>query len=1124
MRNGLFVNLHVHSEYSQLDGLIKFQSYVRKAKEKGFRYAAITDHGAVDGAIKFQQVCEAEGIIPVIGCELYIIPDCNDPQNKEIKSKHILVFVKNQEGWTNLLKLLSYANLEGFYRKPRIDFPSLIKHHEGLIISTACVDSFLLLPGGEEFLTGLWKAKHEQDVYLEIMPHNTEQQKSINQLCFRLYDRYGIPFIATNDCHYLEKEDAKAHEVLLAIQRQAKWDDPKRWKFDPAYEIWLKDADEMMRAFKDQVCIPEPFYTAAMRNTLKIAEACADFRMEKKEMSLPFTGTSTSIEEEEDKLYELIVDGFSSRFNISLQDAKSKKEWDVYRDRLTHEFDVICSKGFVRYFLIVHDLVQWCKKNDIMVGPGRGSAGASAILYVLGVTNLDPIKYDLPFSRFINEERIDFPDIDLDFEDRKREQVKQYLARKYGKYNVAAISTFLTMKSRGVIRDVSRVFNVPLKDVDAFAKAIDVDIQEALKHPVGKVFKKTYPEIVELALKLENTIRGGGVHAAGLIISSEDLREGTRCNLVSKSKEIAVNWGMEECEHQGLMKLDVLGLNALTILNEARKLIRSNYNVDIIFESIPLNDKEVFKELSSGHTAGIFQFTTHPMTKLAMEMGIGSFQNMSDAVALVRPGPQQSGMTDEFIKRKHGARWKKKHPIYEEVTKNTYGLIVYQEDVMNVVHKVAGLSYPIADKIRKIIGKKREAKDFEQFKDTFIKGCIEQKTLSQVEAEEFWEGMQAHARYSFNMAHSCGYAMIGYWMAWLKCHYPQEFLCSSLTYGGDSNKSDLVKEARRLGWQVVPPKVGISKALEWTISEGKMYVPFVEIKGLGESGANDAAGQEPVKFAKKGFFRIKNVELKKVKGKIKSILDDIHAYEPDTPFSSEIQHYFDFDMTGDPSASYPKLFKLLEDNRKTGQIEQALVGDIELKLGREVRPFRLNRKLNDCHDCQLRGECDGPVHPSPSRNNIMLAGEAPGFEENKEGKGFIGRVAVDMLWPTMAKFKLTRDMFHISNVVKCFPSQTRTPTIEHIQACEKWLDEEIEWVKPFIILAFGNACVYKFKRQESGITKLSTTSPMEWNEKYGCWIFWSVHPSYALRRPQAKGEFEDAIRLFSEKLESIGGI
>ena len=870
MTNSEFCHLHLHNEYSYLDGMGTAKQYCKKAKSLGFAHLALTNHGNVDGAIQFQKTSEEEGIIPIIGCELYIVPN-EMVKEKGDKKGHITVLVKNQKGWKELNKILTYANLKGFYSKPRIGFDYLLSCDlSGLVILTACSHSFLHLQNGEGFLWNLSEQMPKDSLYIELMPHPGNEFKEHNKRLKEWKEKYGLKFVATNDCHYVEKEDWQTQEVLLAIQTHSKMNDLKRWKFD-IHGLHLRSAGEMISAFKAQDFFSEETYLQAMKNTMKIAELCQDFKIKKKEIVLP-------------RVYPEQVDEFNELRKWALKSLFEKFEGKLYGNlkykrylkRMNYELKIINEKGFFRYFLVVTKLVKWCRDNKIMVGPGRGSVGGSLVAYLLKITTIDPIKYKLLFSRFINKNRIDFPDIDLDFEDIKREKVKQYLQEQYGDENVFGISTFLTMKGRAVIRDVARAFDIPLKEVNEFTQTMPGGDEERglvslHANGQGSWFLEKYPEVVLHAQKLEGQIKSVGRHPAGVVVvpSKVSFEKGTsRGNLCLRNKTQVINWEMKDVDYVGLIKLDILGLNTLTILNAVKEQIP-----EIQFEKIVPNDKKIFRKISQGDTVGLFQFSTGLMTDTCKRLGIDCFGDMVASVALVRPGPMYSGMLDDYVQRKRGKNWKRKHPIYEEITKNTYGVLVYQEQIMQVISKMAGLPYSTSDEIRRVIGKKRDVREFEPFKKQFVEGCLKKKTFDKNEAQNFWDGLLEWSSYGFNLSHSVEYAMLAYWTAWTKEYYPKEFICACLNYGGETNKQAYIDEAIRIRLFVVPPKIEYSDAHKWKIKDDKIYAPFVEVKGIGEKTAEQCLIRKKKQL---GFFSLSENIIAKTK--IERTLNKIGAY------------------------------------------------------------------------------------------------------------------------------------------------------------------------------------------------------------------------------------------------------
>lgn len=562
-----YVSLHTHTEFSHLDGVGNSKEYIAKAKSLGMPAIAITNHGNVDGNLEWQKNCDKQGISPILGSEIYCVPDANI-KKKDDKRGHAVLLAKNLKGWQELCRLLTKANLDGFYKKPRVGFPELLSADlSGLIILTGCVGSFINLPGGLEVLLEL-QTKMPGRLFLEIMPHDFPDQYSFNKKLLDLHNKLKIPLVATNDCHYINEEDWETQEILLAIQRKAKWVDKDRFKFT-LKQLHLRSAREIQLAFRKH-CFTAKQIQKAMANTLVIADMCKNFRVPKQEISLPSPYKKGEHDGNDD---ETILDNLCWA-KIS-KDGLEKK----YQLQYKAEFQLIKKKKFAKYFLIFYDIIQYCKKEGIPVGPGRGSVSGSLMAFLLDITKIDPIKFHLSFARFISEDRIDWPDIDMDFAKKDREKVRDYIVNKYGANYTCGISTDMRLKSRAAIQAVARVFEVPEKDIGAFSKSIwQVGDEKALQSSIektkeGEWFAEKYPKVVKFALKLENQVRGNSQHAAALIVSDEDLSKGTKCVLVRKGKRIVCNWSMEWAEYCGLSKLDILGLTTLSVLDECARLV-----------------------------------------------------------------------------------------------------------------------------------------------------------------------------------------------------------------------------------------------------------------------------------------------------------------------------------------------------------------------------------------------------------------------------------------------------------------------------------------------------------------------------------------------------------------------
>jgi len=878
-----FCHLHLHNEYSVLDGVGTSKQYAALAKELGQTHLSLVNHGNIDGAIEHQKQCLEAGIKPIIGAEMYLVPDIS-VKTKGERRYHITLLVENQAGWRNLLQLLTIANIDGYYHRPRIDHKTLMEHIEGLVILSACSMSYLLLDVENWMVLDYINALGKERIFLEVMPHKIPEQVKINKLALSLSKQLGIQLVVTNDCHYPTAEATKHQEVLLAIQSKKKWDDTDRWKFN-CDGLFLRSEEQMLEAFQEQDCLSDEEIKRAIRRTMKVAKICENFRIEQQEVFLPSIKKFPTEEDELIFLENQIFKGLRRRLR-----GLSFEELTPYKERIEMEMKLIISKKFVRYFLIVWDLIQWCQQNNIMTGPGRGSVGGSLVAYLLFITDCDPLKYGTEFFRFVDESRADLPDIDMDFEDIRRGDVRKYLSDKYGEYNVSGLSNFLTMKGKGVLRDVSRVFDIPLQEVDFAAKAmVEADEGEEIAKSFKEIdeckrFGRKYPEVIEVAQSIEGQIRGHGQHAAGVCISEKDLREGHNCNLVTRAGTIVANWDMRNAEYCGLMKLDILGLSALTILNECRRMVKQNHGIDINYKKITFDDPKVFAEITEGNTVGAFQIGSNGLTNYCKELGVENFQMLYAVTALWRPGPMQSGMTELYSKRKRGkAKVEKIHPIFDKLTEETFGVIVYQEQVMKAVNQLAGISMATCNKIRKIIGKSLGNAAFDKYKEEFLQGCKNQGTVPEKKAIQIWDMMSKSGSYSFNLSHSVEYSMITYWDMWSKTYYPNEFLASCLTLGDKTKNIEYIREARRLGLKINLPKIGISDAVKWNCDKkGNLYAPFISINGVGETVAEKIAAAKLGEKQRKGFFSSTPSEkIPGVNKNVTAILTQINAFDPD---------------------------------------------------------------------------------------------------------------------------------------------------------------------------------------------------------------------------------------------------
>lgn len=1124
-----FTHLHVHHEYSTLDGLGTAEKYCKRAIELGQKAISITDHGNVDGAIKFCKVCSNYGVKPIVGMEAYIVPDLLKKEKGEQKF-HMNLLAMNNEGWQNLLRLCTIANMQGMYSRPRIDVETVVDYLDGVIVLTACSFGFLKADWGEDLLkTIMTRTPH---VFLEVMPLEDEYQADMNKKCQRLSKKLGLDMVATNDVHYVLKEQWKYHEVLLAVQNKSTWNNPNRFKF-PSASYYLKSANEMRESFLEQGILSLSEIDTAINNTQKVVDLI-DFTVERVPVSLPrrIQIKGYPQKDNQDKLFSIVMDGFDYRMETYPYIEEKKRE---YLDRIEMELSLIYDLKFETYFLLVYDMIQTCKQKGIMVGPGRGSAAGSLVCYCLGITNIDSILYDLNFSRFLNKDRIDLPDIDIDFDRSRLSEIRGILEAKYGRHNIASVTTFTRMKQRSVLKDVARVFEIPLAEVDKAAKAIppEITLEKAFEEiPECIDFKNKYSEyqIAEIAMELEGTIRGLGQHAAGLIVSSNDLRDGLNCYLAERGGETSVNWEKEDAEFMGLVKLDRLGLNYLTILNETRLLIweRTGYEMPMDFSNIPMDDAKVFAELAEGNTSGLFQISTWSGTNLCKDLRVKNFNDIVNIMALARPGTKDSGLTEEFIKRHNGKKWDRKHESYEQVTKGTLGIPIFQEQIMEIIYYVAGLSYETADKIRKIIAKKRDEKEFEKYKTQFVEGCIKMETLSKQEAEEFWESLLMWASYGFNKSHAVAYAMISYWTGWFKVNYPLEFIVALLTHGGDDNKQQYIDDAKKANLKILLPDINNSDKEKWVIYGDALLAPIMAVKGIGEVAA------ETIVKARKKTKPFESVEdigevcpARQVNSKVKGLLSMIEEAKKTKDYKS-ISHLFSYEIEADPMDRFMKVSKFTGKEANTFmQGIQLLKGNVEgLQLAKSTPKADLTG-LDACCYCNLSNDKRvTPIQPLQGQFNIFVIMEAPydekiAFESSWGDTIFYGNKSKGV--KGLSDYGFEKEDLHFTYLCKCWPRLAKKATESEMGTCANiWLSKEIKERKPYIMLAFGNSSMYYFKGESKGIVSFSGET--EWSDKFNCWINYCISPAQAFYSdaPDMIMKFNEGIANFVDKVSKLG--
>lgn len=853
-----FVHLHIHSEFSLLDGANRIKDLPVRAKELGMDSIAITDHGVMFGAIDFYKACKKEGVKPIIGCEVYVAPRSRTDKQPGIDNHyyHLILLAKNNEGYKNLSKLVSLSFVDGYYYKPRIDREILEKYHEGLICLSAClageVNQALLIGQNEKAeQVALWHKKvFGDDYYIEIQNNGIKEQVLANQKLVQLARKLDIPLVATNDAHYLKREDAYNHEVLLCIQTGKRMSDEDRMKFDTD-ELYVKSPEEMAEYFK---AFPD-----AIENTVKIAEQC-NVEFEFGHTILPNYDVPPEYPTHYDFLKELCDKGLKKRYGENLSEE--------IQQRAEYELSIIKKMGYVDYYLIVWDFIHYAKINGIPVGPGRGSGAGSILAYAIEITDIDPIKYGLLFERFLNPERISMPDFDVDFSDERRQEVIDYVARKYGHDHVSQIITFGTMAAKMVIRDVARVLDYPYAEADALAKMIPNEIHITIKKALeqNKELKDRYDtdeqtrKILDIAMGLEGMPRQASTHACGVVITKDPVD--TYVPLYVRDGQINTQYIMTTLEELGLLKMDFLGLRNLTVIQNTIDMVKENHGIDVEFDQ-DMSDPKVYKLWQDGNTSGIFQFESQGMTNFMKELKPDCLEDLIAGVSLYRPGPMDQ--IPRYIRGKQNPGHNEyTHPSLEPILNVTYGCMVYQEQVMQIVRDLAGYSLGRADLVRRAMGKKKldvMAKEREVFihgqvdenGNIEVPGCV-RNGIDEVSANKIFDEMAEFAKYAFNKSHAACYAVVSYRTAYLKAYYPAEFMAATLnSYLGNLDKApQYIDECKRLGIQILKPD--INKSFEkFTVEDGKIRFGLGAIKNVGTIPVENIVKERKEKGEYKSF-------------------------------------------------------------------------------------------------------------------------------------------------------------------------------------------------------------------------------------------------------------------------------
>ena len=845
-----FAHLHVHTEFSLLDGASRIKNLVTAVKELGMDSVAITDHGVMYGTIDFYKECLKQGVKPIIGCEVYLAPGSRKERQEinGVKYYHLILLAENQTGYRNLVQLVSLANIEGMYYKPRVDKELLKKYHEGIICLSACVAGEIpraLIQGNkakaESLVQEYLNIFGKDNFFLEIQNHGLAEERISNAGLVELAQKYNIGLVATNDCHYVSRADSEFHDILLCIQMGKTIADPARMRFN-SDDYYVKSPAEMAELFKD--------YPEAIANTEKIAARCqVDFEFG--HIQLPYYPIPSQYADDEAYLRALCEQALPNRY---------PKSSEAVIKRLDYELSIIHRMGYDSYFLIVWDFINYSRQHGIGVGPGRGSAAGSIVAYLLGITNLDPLKYELLFERFLNPDRVTMPDIDIDFDYIQRSKVIDYVKERYGYDHVAQIVTFGTMAAKGAVRDVGRVLNMPYSQVADIAKLIPnelkITLDKALKESAD--LRKLYDsdadvkKLIDLARKIEGLPRHSSTHAAGVVIARNPLTD--YLPVAVSEGTLVTEFDKDHVEELGLLKMDFLGLRTLTVINDTIANIKKNRQEVIDINAIPLADELTADMLCAGKTGAVFQMESSGMTNLVKDLAPRNFADLIPTVALYRPGPLGSGMVEDFIGGRHGTKEVTyMHPLLEPILKETFGVVLYQEQVMQIVQVLAGFSLGQADLLRRAMGKKKHEILLAQ-KENFLKGCAQNQIDADL-ATTIFDLLTHFADYGFNKSHSAAYALVAWQTAYLKAHYPAEFMAAMLTSIMDTQKVPrYIELARRMELEILPPDINASMA-NFSVDHEAIRFGLAAVRNVGDAAIASI------------------VEARQADGRFKSLLD-----------------------------------------------------------------------------------------------------------------------------------------------------------------------------------------------------------------------------------------------------------
>lgn len=1096
-------HLHNHSHYSLLDGLIKIEDMIERVKEIGADAVAITDHANITVMPELFKKCEAAGIKPIIGCEFYVV-DNPDERPRSEKRYHLNVLAKSWQGVVSIMEHLTVANRQN-YRRPRLSWDQCMDFHD-CIVTTACALGPLQRDDYREIVDRLHTA-YGEDLYFELLAHEfidqklgLDPQKLCNYRAMELSSELGIPVIATNDAHYTRAEDTETHEVLLAIQTRRKMSDPNRWTFGDG-QLYLKDTHEMVQAMRS--CgIPDDWIEYSLLNTKGVVDKC-NVVLPEFPISLP-----SPIEggKDDEKVFaEMLLEGYKTK---GIKDMPNPQE---YQDRMIYEISVIKRMGFVRYFLMIADIINWAEGHEIMIGPARGSAAGSLVCYLLGITKVDPLKHGLYFERFLNPDRLDFPDIDVDVEKNRRHEVVGYIRGKYGEEHTALISTYTVLGVKNTFRDVASCFGVTPKDINELSKLIEPqvvrdssgEVKETLDEwasfelvPELRELVGKEPRILQHTRKLEGVVRNAGVHAAGIVASTQRLDQ--LAAVETRAKGECICWDKRLCEDPfGLIKMDMLGLSTLSVLSHATKLIRENHGVDINLNEISLRDPKVQEAFARGDGVGIFQFENKGVQSLLKSIEDGCFETVTAITALYRPGPlgakdeNGNSMVDKYKAIARGEEYPHYlSPELEPILSPTRGQLVYQEQMMRIFSDLGGFTWAESDKMRKICAKKLGEEAFKEHKGHFVEGCVK-NGIEEGVAGRIFDEMVSFAAYSFNKSHAVAYAMISWQSQYIKQHYPVEYMAAMLSYTTKQEKiPEYVRECDRLGIKVNYPDINLSAGEEWGIADGEIVGPLSAVKGVGPKAVEtiiEARNSGGVFLSREDM--VNRINRRACNKRVQETLWRAGAFMSLG------------DMNPDPDERALDLNQLLTMYTTLPKIRK---GSGEKKLKDIWQGFvdRIHEKV---------GDPTAVMEPvSHARPSLMIVNNCPKKEDKPLGSDMTKHM-IDELKSRGIPFAEV----HYTPPIKMNIGNPREMTDEQIAEWIPFLKEEIAIIKPKLILVCSGQFVNTFT-SEKGVSIRNVNGQLFWNEEFGCYVMWVVSPQWAKFDNDVYDDFTKALDIVGE--------